>query len=178
MKTDSDRSAFCLTAILTSMLTVAILLSACGESAVKNANARNTAVNASSNTYAANTPSNTLNTTSTNSAPRVLITADTLKTALKERLMHDGLHILKDRDWERDEWLSLSVGDFYHSNDATAKQKISDTTAEVLRTANRIMTPSAQQRLEDSVSSLTNCKTALELMHTATRDTNTTDLVF
>lgn len=161
------------------VICLALLMSACGEAVDDNANANaNKPVNTSSNASNANSAANTLNSTANaaNSAPPVVITADTLRAALKARLMQDKMSILKDRDWDRDQWVDLLVGDFYRNNDTISKQKISDTTADVLRTANRMMTRSAQQRLMDSVTSLTKCKTALELMHTATRDSNTTEL--
>lgn len=160
---------------------LALLMSACGEASVNNANANaNKPVNTSSNANDANSAANTLSSTANtaNAAPPVVITADTLRAALKERLMRDKMSILKDKDWEKDQWVDLLVGDFYRNNDTISKQKISDTTADVLRRANRMMTSSAKQRLEDSVTSLTKCKAALELMHTATRDSNTTAIVF
>ncbi|MEQ1921664.1 MAG: hypothetical protein ABL952_04065 [Pyrinomonadaceae bacterium] len=170
-------------AIFIAIFSAGVLISGCGEAAsnnsAMNANA-NKPVNASGNANYANTAANTLNSTANaaNSAPPVVITPETLKAALKARLMSDKMSILKDRDWDKDQWIDLLVGDFYRNNDSVSKQKISDTTANVLRTANRMMTRSAQQRLEDSVTSLTKCKTALELMHTATRDSNTTEIVF
>ncbi len=164
------------------VICLALLISACGEASVSNANANaNKPVNsASNNVNNANSAANTLNSTANaaNAAPAFVITPDTLKAALKARLMRDKMSILKDRDWDKDQWVDLLVGDFYRNNDSVSKQKISDTTAEVLRAANRAMTRSAQQRLEDSVTSLTKCKTALELMHAATRDSNTTEIVF
>lgn len=168
-----------LPAIFTAILGVIVLLSGCGEAASNNS-AMNANANKPANTSSNNSAANTLNSTANaaNAAPAFVITPDTLKAALKARLMRDKMSILKDRDWDKDQWVDLLVGDFYRNNDSVSKQKISDTTAEVLRAANRAMTRSAQQRLEDSVTSLTKCKTALELMHAATRDSNTTEIVF
>ena len=167
--------------IFTAIFCIGVVLSGCGEAPINNANANaNKPANTSGNSNNANAATNTLNSSSTaNTAPPpVIITHDTLKAALKARLMRDHMSILKDKDWDRDQWVDLLVGDFYRNNETVSKQKISDTTAEVLRTANRAMTRSAQQRLEDSVTSLTKCKTALELMQAATRDGNTTEIVF
>ncbi|MBK8303148.1 MAG: hypothetical protein IPK98_07040 [Chloracidobacterium sp.] len=99
-----------LPAIFTAILSMVVLLSGCGEAASNNANANaNKPVNASGNANNVNTAANTLNSTSTANTgpPPVVITQDTLKAALKARLMRDHLSILKIRDWDKDEWIDL-----------------------------------------------------------------------